>query len=148
MPPLIEVRNLKKYFPVRKGVFSKVVAQVRAVDDISFALAPGETLGLVGESGCGKTTTGRLVLRMIEATAGSVHFAGEDLVALDPEAMRLRRQQMQIIFQDPYGSLDPRMTVSEILDEPLRIHRAGTRQERAKRAAPRTRARRRHAGRG
>src|SRR6185436_4786139 len=99
MPPLIEVRNLKKYFPVKKGVFSRVVAQVRAVDDISFAVAPGETLGLVGESGCGKTTAGRSLLRLIEPTSGEVLYNGANLLAVSPHDMRHHRRDLQIIFQ-------------------------------------------------
>ena len=134
LPPLLRVRGLVKHFPIMRGaLLPREAGAVRAVDGLDFDINDGETLGLVGESGCGKTTTGRLVLRMIEPSAGSVQFAGEDLLGLTPEAMRERRKQMQIIFQDPYGSLDPRMTVSQILDEPLRIHRMGDRAARAQR---------------
>jgi len=130
MAPLIEVRNLKKYFPVRKGVFSKVVAQVRAVDDVSFALAPSETLGLVGESGCGKTTVGRSLLRLIEPTSGEVLYNGNDLLALKPDELRRHRRDLQIIFQDPYSSLNPRMTVGAIVSEGLTVHDIGEKSER------------------
>ena len=131
---LLRVRGLTKHFAVRgKGLFHKSSTTVRAVDGVDFDLESGKTLALVGESGCGKTTTGRLVLRMIEPTSGQVEFEGRDLLKFSAEEMRLERQQMQIVFQDPYGSLDPRMTVSQILEEPLRIHKRGTRGERAKR---------------
>ncbi len=127
MTALIEVRNLKKYFPVRKGVFSRVAAWVRAVDDVSFTVAPGETLGLVGESGCGKTTAGRSILRLIEPTAGQVLCDGTDLLALGPAEMRRRRKDLQIIFQDPYSSLNPRMTVGAIVGEGPAVHGIGAR---------------------
>jgi oligopeptide transport system ATP-binding protein len=130
MAPLIEVRNLKKYFPVKKGVFSRVVAHVRAVDDITFSLAPGETLGLVGESGCGKTTAGRSLLRLIEPTGGQVLYNGTDLLAASADQMRLNRRDLQIIFQDPYSSLNPRMTVGAIVSEGLTVHGIGEKSER------------------
>src|SRR6516162_6292032 len=133
MAPLIEVRNLKKYFPVWKGVFSHVVAHVRAVDDISFALSPGETLGLVGESGCGKTTAGRSLLRLIEPTAGQVLYNGSDLLSLSAEELRRHRRDLQIIFQDPYSSLNPRMTVGAIVSEGLTVHGIGEKAERIER---------------
>src|SRR2546429_6080087 len=108
---LLEVKNLKVHFPVRHGVFSRVRASVRAVDDVSFSLEPGETLGLVGESGCGKTTLGRAILRLVEPTSGTILFQGEDLATMNRSELRARRRKFQIIFQDPYGSLDPRMTI-------------------------------------
>ena len=135
MSALLEVRELKVHFPIGARLLRPPLGMVRAVDGVSLSIAEGEVVAVVGESGCGKTTTGRLVLRMVEPSAGSVQFAGEDLLGLAPEVMRLRRQQMQIIFQDPYGSLDPRMTVSDILDEPLRIHRIGDRRSRGVRVA-------------
>jgi oligopeptide/dipeptide ABC transporter ATP-binding protein len=120
---LLEVQNLKVHFPVKHGVFSRVREFVKAVDDVSFSIAPGETLGLVGESGCGKTTLGRAIVRLIEPTAGRILFEGEDLAQLDSAALRARRRKLQIIFQDPYGSLNPRMTVADIIGEALDIHR-------------------------
>jgi oligopeptide/dipeptide ABC transporter ATP-binding protein len=120
---LLEVRDLVMHFPVRSGVFSRVAAWVRAVDGISFDVAPGETLGLVGESGCGKTTAGRAVLRLLEPTSGEVRFDGRDLLAMSRRELRAARQHMQIVFQDPYASLNPRMTVGDIIGEPLRAHR-------------------------
>lgn len=119
---LLEVKNLKKYFPVKAGVFRKTVGYVKAVDDVSFYINDGETLGLVGESGCGKSTTGATILRLLEATGGEVDFGGKDILALNRREMREIRKEMQIIFQDPYASLNPRMTVAEIVGEPLLIH--------------------------
>ena len=120
--PLLEVRNLKVHFPVKHGVFSRVNAWVKAVDDVSLTVAPGETVGLVGESGCGKTTLGRAIIRLLEPTAGSVTFEGEDITTLEGAALRERRRRFQMIFQDPVGSLNPRMTVGQIIGEALDIH--------------------------
>ncbi len=133
--PLLKVRNLTKLFPVRRGPFSRAKGTVRAVDGVSFDLAPGHTLGLVGESGCGKTTTGRAILRLIEPTSGEVIFDGTNILSLDRDSMRGFRRQMQIIFQDPYASLDPRMTVGQIIGEPLRVHQVAERSEREGRVA-------------
>src|SRR5438552_5013862 len=132
---LLQVRNLKKYFPIRGGLFSREVARVHAVDDVSFTIEKGETLGLVGESGCGKSTTGRCILRLIEPTAGEVNFEGRDLRALDAGDLRHLRREMQIIFQDPYASLSPRMQVGQIIAEPLVIHRVGSAGERRERVS-------------
>ncbi len=119
---LLEVKNLKKHFPIRSGIFSKVTGYVKAVDGIDFSIKPGEILGLVGESGCGKTTAGRVVLGLMPPTAGQVAFEGIDIFTLGKEKLRRARQHMQIIFQDPYASLNPRMTVAQIVGEPLYIH--------------------------
>ena len=132
--PLLRVKNLKKYFPIRGGLFSREVARVHAVDDITFEIMKGETLGLVGESGCGKSTTGRCILRLIEPTAGEVWFGDQNVTTLDKRSLRHLRRDMQIIFQDPYASLNPRMTVGSIIGEALVIHKlAKTKREREER---------------
>ena len=120
--PLLRVENLVKHFPVEKGLFGRDNAVVHAVDGLNFELAAGDTMALVGESGCGKSTAGRLVLRLLEATSGKVWFEGEDLTTLKPADMRARRRSLQMIFQDPYSSLNPRMTVAQTLTEPLALH--------------------------
>ncbi|HPT84152.1 MAG TPA: dipeptide ABC transporter ATP-binding protein [Limnochordia bacterium] len=131
---LLEVRHLVKHFPIRQGIiFSRQVGAVQAVDDISFTVHKGETLGLVGESGCGKTTTGRLILRLIEPTSGDIIFDGKNIPQLSKDELRELRKDMQIIFQDPYGSLNPRMTVGDIIGEPLHIHKLARGAEREKR---------------
>jgi len=131
---LLRVKNLKKYFPIRGGLFSREVARVHAVDDVTFDLVKGETLGLVGESGCGKSTTGRCILRLIEPTAGEVWFDDKNVTTLDKRSLRHLRRDMQIIFQDPYASLNPRMTVGSIIGEALVIHKlAKSKRERDER---------------
>ena len=134
---LLEVRNLRVHFPVKHGTFSRVREFVKAVDGVSFTIAPGETVGLVGESGCGKTTLGRAVIRLVEPTDGRIVFDGEDITCLKGSALRARRRKFQMIFQDPYGSLNPRATVRNIIGEALDIHRlapnAAARRQRVER---------------
>ena len=125
---LLEINHLVKHFPIRSGVLRRVTGQVQAVDDVSFAIKKGETLGLVGESGCGKTTVARTLLRLIEATSGNVYFEGTDVLKVSRRDLKALRRKMQIIFQDPYGSLDPRRTVAESIAEGLVIHNIGDRQ--------------------
>ncbi len=133
--PILEVKDLKKHFPIKKGLLQRTVGHVYAVDGVSFSIAPGETLGLVGESGCGKSTVGRVVLRLIEPTSGSIELEGRDLTSLSKSELRPYRRQMQIIFQDPFSSLDPRMTAGEIVAEPLQVHKIARRRERRDRVA-------------
>jgi oligopeptide/dipeptide ABC transporter ATP-binding protein len=133
--PMLEVADLKKYFPVRKGLLRRTVGQVHAVDGVSFTIAEGETLGLVGESGCGKSTVGRTIMRLVEPTAGTVRLNGHDITRLSKSEMRPHRREMQIIFQDPYSSLNPRIRAGEIVGEPLFIHGIGSTKERQDRVA-------------
>ena len=129
-PALLRVENLKVHFPIRRGVLQRQVGAVKAVDGVSFEVRKGETLGLVGESGCGKSTTGRAILQLYRPTAGRVFFEGEDLTALRGEDLRRKRRRMQMIFQDPYASLNPRQTVAEIVGEPLEVHGISSGKER------------------
>src|SRR5919106_5174975 len=126
---LLEIRNLVKHYPLRRGLFSRVSGSVKAVDDVSFSVKQGETFGLVGESGCGKTTVARCSVRLIEPDSGEIIFDGRDILKLPKEEMRKIRRRMQMIFQDPYGSLNPRMRVKTIIEEPLVIHKIGTKQD-------------------
>jgi peptide/nickel transport system ATP-binding protein len=121
--PILQIKNLKKYFPVHKGLFNRSKQFMKAVDDVSFDVYPGETLGLVGESGCGKTTLGRTILRLIEPTSGEIIYKGKNILTLSAAEMRPLRKHIQIIFQDPYSSLNPRITVGEALMEPMRVHK-------------------------
>ena len=123
---LLQVNNLQKYYPVKKGILKKTVGYVKAVDGVDFSIGYGETFGLVGESGCGKTTIGKSILRLTEPTGGQVMFDGRDLLQMDKETLRQERRNMQIIFQDPYGSLNPRMTVGELIGEPMIKHNLAT----------------------
>src|SRR5512139_603302 len=132
---LVEIKNLVKYFPVRSGLLQRVTAWVQAVDDVSFTIQKGETLAVVGESGCGKTTVGRTVLRLIEPTAGSIKVSGTDITGLTRKELRPYRRQMQIVFQDPFASLNPRIRAGEIVGEPLMVHGVGNRTERAEKVA-------------
>jgi oligopeptide transport system ATP-binding protein len=130
---LVEVKNLKKHFPIRRGIIRREVGAVQAVDGVTFDIYKGETLGLVGESGCGKSTTGRTILQLLAPTAGEVKFLDKDLTTLPKEELRKTRRNMQMIFQDPYASLNPRMTVSRIVGEPLEIHNIGNANSRKER---------------
>src|SRR5512146_3199684 len=135
---LLEVKNLRKYFPIKRGMLQKVVGNVRAVDDVSFYIRQGETLSLVGESGCGKTTTARCILRAIDPTAGHVLFRSKgeatvDIASLPRKRLRPLRREMQMVFQDPFSSLNPRMNLLEIVGEPLLVNGVGNRQERVDR---------------
>jgi len=130
MQNILEVKNLTKHYSVSRGLFSRSHQILKAVDGVTFSLAPGEALGLVGESGCGKTTAGRCILRLIETTAGEIWFDSRNLLDLDKHQLRFMRRHMQMIFQDPYASLNPRMTILRILEEPLIIHRIGNKKQR------------------
>lgn len=130
---ILEAKNIKKHFPIKKGLFLRQVGSVKAVDDVSLTVRKGETLGLVGESGCGKSTLGRTLIRLYEPTAGEISFDGQDFLKLKGESLRLKRKNMQMIFQDPYASLDPRMTVGQVIRQPMDIHNVGTSAERTAR---------------
>jgi oligopeptide transport system ATP-binding protein len=131
--PLLEVRHVKKYFPIRQGVMQREVARVHAVDDVSFAVREGETLGLVGESGCGKSTLGRTIVRLLQPTDGEIIFDGQPIQRLGTRRLRPLRREMQMVFQDPYASLNPRKRVGTIVSDPMRIHNLGSRSEQKRR---------------
>jgi oligopeptide/dipeptide ABC transporter ATP-binding protein len=131
--PIIDVRNLTKHFPVRGGLFRRELARVQAVDRVSFSVQRGQTLGLVGESGCGKSTLARVLVRLIEPDSGEIDLGGRDFLALDAHALKAARAKIQLIFQDPYASLNPRMSIGRILEEPFKLHRVGARAEREQR---------------
>jgi oligopeptide/dipeptide ABC transporter ATP-binding protein len=133
--PVLQVEGLKKYFPVRKGLLRRTVGHVYAVDDVTFTIGEAETVGLVGESGCGKTTVGRAILRLIEPTAGAIRIEGHDITHLGKKELRPFRQQMQIIFQDPFSSLNPRLRAGDIVGEPLKVHGTASRKARRERVA-------------
>lgn len=128
--PLLQVKGLKKYFPIKGGIMGKHVGDVKAVDGVSFELMEGETLGIVGESGCGKSTTGRTIMRLLEPTEGDVYFEGKNITTMDKEELRKARREIQMVFQDPYASLNPRHNIQKILEEPLKVHGIGDAAER------------------
>jgi ABC-type microcin C transport system duplicated ATPase subunit YejF len=135
LAPVLDIRGLKKYFPVKKGILRRTVGNVYAVDGVSFSIDEGETLGLVGESGCGKSTVARMVLRLVDPTEGSIRLAGHDITHLGNAELRPHRRQMQIVFQDPFASLDPRMSAGDIVGEPLLVHGVAERAQRIERTA-------------